>query len=199
METATNYYSVIEQCRTVETTEGGGNGYPRRLRVAYTADTMGELRELKEAAEAAGHDVSVIHLHRRDGWALWERHNNGSKHDLDDDMWMGTSEQDWTITINNESDRMAEAFRAVCGEGYEVNDAADLFANAEAVRELAEELADPDGLEDGEIVRHWLDANNGYSIDYTVCTGQNGYSNDTHHYCTALEITEKEEEEGDEE
>lgn len=189
METATSYYSVIEQCKTVETTEGGGNGYPRRLRVAYTADTMGELRELYDAAEAAGHDVSVIHLHRRDGWGLWERHNNGSKHDLDDDMWMGTSDQDWTIKITSESDREQEAFDAICGERYEVEDVQDLMAKAKAVQELAEDLADPDGLEDGEVVIHFLDSNNDWGVKYTVCTGQNGYSYDTHHYCTALEIT----------
>ena len=181
--------------KSIETTEGGGNGYPRRLSMAYTADTMGELRELKEAAEAAGHEVSVIHLHRRDGWALWERHNNGSKHDLADDKWMGTSDQDWTITINSACDREQEAFAAICGDRYEVEDVEDLMAKAKAVKELAEDLADPDGLENDEVVIHFLDSNNGWRINYTVQTGQNGYSHDTHQYCTALVIVERDEEE----
>ncbi len=192
METEMTYEAALEQCRTVDTTEGGGNGYPRRLRVAHTADTMGELRELKEAAEAAGHEVSVLTLHRRDGWALWERSND---YDLENDRWMGMSERDTVIDIDRDSDREQEAFDLICGEGYEVEDAADLIAKAEAVRELAEELADPDELEDGEIVRHMLDANNSWSIAYTVCTGQNGYSHDTHQYCTALVIVERDEEE----
>lgn len=191
MDTTTTYQAALELCKTVDTTEGGGNGYPRRLRLAYTADTMAELRALKEAAESEGHEVSVLMLHRRDGWALWERHNDDY---LDDERWMNVSEDDWTIDIENNSDRMAEAFRTVCAEGYEVEDAADLFAKAEWVRELAEDLADLDDLEDGEIVRHWLDANNGYSIAYTVHTGQNGYAYDTHQYITALVITEREEE-----
>jgi hypothetical protein len=199
METSTktrdNYGALLAAATRIDTTANGGNGYPRHLKVAYTADTMGELRELHEAATAEGHEVDVVMLHRRDGWALWERHNRGSEHDLNDDRWMGTSDQDWTITLDNESDCEQEAFATVCGEGYEVEDAADLLAKASAVRELAAELPDPDELEDGENVVAFLDA--WYELKYTVRTGQNGYSYDTHHYCTALIITEREEEEED--
>lgn len=179
--------STAEQ---VDTTTGM-NGYPRHLRVAYTADTMGELRELKEAAEAAGHEVSVIQLHRRDGWALWERSND---HDLDDDRWMGIGETDWTITLDPNSSCDDEAFSAVCGEGYEVTDAADLFKNAEQVRELAADLPDPSDLKEDERIVCFLNTNE-WSIDYTVRTGQNGYAYDTHQYKSALLIVERQEDE----
>lgn len=186
----TTYAEAMSTCRTIDTTEGGGNGYPRRLKVAYTADTMQELRELQQAAEAAGDSVSIVELHRRYGWALWER--TSYAHDLDDDAYMGTSERDWIITIDKDSDRADEAFGTVCGEGYEVLDYADLLAKAKAVEGLSKELPDPSDLEEGERVVCFLDSTSGgWGIEYTVKTGQNGYSYDTHQYCTALMIEER--------
>lgn len=191
------YTEIIADCKEVETTERGGNSYPRRLRRAYTADTIGELRDLVQAAQAAGHKVSVLYLHRRDGWALWERYNTASDHDLEDDYFQAKAEDDWTITITNESDAKQEAFLAVCGEGYPVDDAQDLFRRAKQVRYLASELPDPANLEDGESVVVFMDANN-RSINYTVATGQNGYGYDTHEWCLAVEVEEVEEEEKEE-
>ena len=195
METSTktrdNYGALLAAATKVETTQSGGNGYPQHLQMGYTADTMGELRELYEAATADGHEVDVLQLHRRDGWSLWERSNG---HDLDDDAWMGQSERDWTITIDNTTNSEQEAFEAICGTGYEVEDAADLIAKAKMVQELAKELGDGSDLEDGERVLAFLDSSE-WGINYTVRTGQNGYSHDTHQYCTALIITEKEEDE----
>lgn len=198
METKTKTYAdILSTVKSIDTTANGGNGYPRHLKIAYTADTMGELRELHEAATAEGHDVDIVSLHRRDEWALWERVNTGSVHDLDDDRWMGTSESDWTITIDKDSDTDALALDAICGDGYTVQDAVDLFTKADAVKALSAELPDPDELEDGEDVIAFCDADNGWRVDYTVKTGQNGYSHDTHDYCTALIITEQEEEDED--
>jgi len=135
--------------------------------------------------------VTIVELHRRDGWALWERVR--AIHRLDDDAYMGTSEHDWAIVIDKDSDRDDEAFRAVCGEGYEMQDCADLMAMAKAVQELSKALPDPSDLEDGERVICFLDSASGdWGIEYTVCTGQNGYSYDTHQYCTALLIEERE-------
>lgn len=187
MDTATKYAELIATAQKVDTTTGM-NGYPQHLKVAYTADTMAELRDLKEAAEAAGHQVSILGLHRRDGWALWERQaNNG----LEDDRWMGSG-GDWMITMDKDSDAEALAFAAVCGEEYKVEDAYDLFKKSEQVGSLADELPDPDELEDGEQVVCFIDTGN-WSIDYTVKTGQNGYSYDTHHYRSALLIEERDE------
>lgn len=192
METQTaSYDHLIATTKTVDTTKNGGNGYPRDLQVAYTADTMGELRELYDAAIAAGHEATVVHLHRRDGWALWERTRNGSKHDLDDEEWMGVGEQDWTITITNASDSEQKAFEFICGTGYEVESAQDLLMKAKAVEALSKELGDGNDLEDDEKVLVFLDANNG-GINYIVRTGQNGYQYDTHQYCTGIVVTEQE-------
>lgn len=187
MSTKTGIYAVTDRLQQVDTTSSN-DGYPRHLRVAFTADTMAELREAKEEAEANGCTVEVVQLHRRDGWALWHRSND---YDLNDDRWMGESERDWTINVTKDSDRDQEAFEAICGTGYEPEDAADLLSKAAAVKALALELADPDGMEDGEVVKHFLDSN-GWGINYTVRTGQNGYAYDTHHYCTALIISEPE-------
>lgn len=175
---------------TIETTEGGGNGYPRRLKVAHTADTMRELREHRDAELSAGNEVEIVRLHRRDGWALWERVGYCSLHD---DAYMGTSDNEWTTEVTKDSDCVEVAYMAVCGERYEVQDAADLIAKAKAVKELADDLPDPDDLEEGERVLVFLD---GWSINYTVKTGQNGYNYDTHQYCTGLIVTERDEEEG---
>lgn len=199
METSTktrdNYGALLAAATRIDTTANGGNGYPRHLKVAYTADTMGELRDLYDAATAEGRDVTVLCLHRRDGWGLWERSNIGNEHDLDDDRWMGTSESDWTITIDKDSDTDADAFALICGETREVDSARDLFETAEAVKALAAELIDPDELEDGEEVIYFLDGNNGgWGINYSVKTGQNGYAYDTHQYCMAIQVGELEEE-----
>jgi hypothetical protein len=192
-QTKPSYDEALSAARTVDTTTGT-NGYPRHLKVAYTADTMGELRALKEAAEAEGHEVAILQLHRRDGWSLWERSYN---HDLNDDAWMGIGEQDHTIRVHADTDREQEAFEVICGTKYEVESAFDMLNAAENVRALAKELPSPNDLEEGEEVIVFLDANNGYSIDYAVRTGQNGYARDTHHYCTALLIEEREQEEED--
>lgn len=189
MET-TSIFELATGIETVDTTTGM-NGYPQHLRVAYTADTMGELRALKEAAEAAGHEVSVIQLHRRDGWALWERSND---HNLDDDRWQGTGDNDWTITIEPNSNCDNEAFNAVCGDGYEVEDAGDLFKRSEQVSSLSDALPDPSDLNEGERIVCFIDTGS-WSIDYTVKTGQNGYAYDTHQYKSALLIAEREQDE----
>jgi hypothetical protein len=183
------YQELLSQATRVDTTRET-SGYPAGLKVAYTADTMGELRELRDAAEAAGHEVEAIRLHRKDGWALWARSNGG---DLADDAYMGRSEQDTVITLNSDSHAEAEAFDLVCGRAYEVEDECDLFAKAKAVRDLADELPDTSDLEEGEEVKVFIDMND-YTVDYTVRTGQNGYSYDTHHYHTALLIKEREDE-----
>lgn len=182
------------ELETVETTSEG-NGYPRHLRMAYTAESMAELRAAKEQAEAEGCKVEVVQLHRQDGWALWHRWNY--LHGLGDEAWMGCNDRDWTVDIEQGADLLGLAFEIVCGMGYEVQDVADLLEKAETVEELAGELPDPDDLEKGEKVRVWLD---GAQVLYTVRTGQNGYCYDTHHRRTALLITEPEEDEtGDDE
>lgn len=175
--------------RPIDTTTGM-NGYPQALRVAHTADTMAELREAKEQAEAQGHSVTVLRLHRRDGWALWVRDHH---HGLDDDHWMGVSESDTTIRITNESNVEDEAFNLVVGEGGEMYSAQELFDAAKRVRELADELPDPDTLEEGDEVVCFL--GQGHRVEYTVATGQNGYCCDTYQYCSALLVVEREDDE----
>lgn len=189
-KTRDNYGKLLAEAKRIDTTREG-NGYPSGVKVAYTADTMGELRELWEAAVGAGHKAEAITLHRRDGWALWARMGSA---DLQDEAYMGQSDDDWTITIGNTSNCEEEAYQLICGTGYELEDVVDLFAKAMKVRELADELPDPDELEDGEEVKVFIDTND-WTINYMVKTGQNGYSYDTHQYCTALIITEKEEDE----
>jgi len=182
-------FTITDKLVKVDTTSSA-DGYPRHLQVAFTADTMIELREAKEAAEADGCTVEVVRIHRRDGWAMWYRSND---YDLKDDRWMGESERDWTINITKDSDREQEAFEAVCGTGYQPEDASDLIAKARAVEYLTNELTDPEELEEGDVVKHFLDSDD-WGIAYTVRTGQNGYYYDTHHHRTALIITEPEEE-----
>ena len=184
------YQDIVANTQRVDTTREA-SGYPRGLKVAYTADTMQELRDLKEAAEAAGHTVEVTRLHRQDGWALWARSEGG---DLEDDAYMGRSERDTVISIDKDCEQEAQAFNLIVGEGYEVKDLDDFNNKAKAVLNLSRELPDPMDLEDGEEVKVFMDTNN-WSINYTVKTGQNGYSYDTHYYHTALLIKEREEEE----
>lgn len=188
MNPTTDIYTLLDKAEKIDTVQAGGNGYPRGLRVAYKADTMAELRELHDAAVAQGHQVEVVSLHRRDGWHFWERTNSGH---LDDDEWMGDTECDWIIMMMPESKALDKAFEIVCGTGYEPQDAADLLAKAKRVQELADELPDPDDLEEGERVLVYLD--DYHQIKFAVRTGQNGYYYDTHHYCSALIITEREE------
>ena len=187
--------TAISTARNVDTTTGM-NGYPERLRVAITADTMGELRELKDRHEAQGDTVEIIRLHRRDGWALWERDHDV---DLDDERWMGTAPDEWTIDLTPDSDGMDEAFTLLIGEdGSDITTAKGLERAAGAVEALGKELDSLiDDLEDGQICRVWIDMDN-RAVDYSVRTGQNGYSYDTHHYKSALLITEREAEDNDE-
>lgn len=187
------YQDMIANAECVDTTREA-SGYPRGLKVAYTADTMGELRELRDAAEAAGHEVEVIRLHRQDGWALWARSEGG---DLEDDAYMGRSERDTVVTLNSDSHAEAEAFDLLCGEGFTIEDENGLFRTAAAVRNLADELPDTSDLEEGEAINVFVDLDNA-CVDYTVKTGQNGYSYDTHQYRTAILIKEREEAEEDE-
>lgn len=184
------YQDIVANTERVDTTREA-SGYPRGLKMAYTADNMQELRDLKEAAEAAGHTVEVTRLHRQDGWALWARSEGG---DLNDDAYMGRSERDAVITLVNGSNPEDEAFQCLCGDRYDVADVADLLAKAKAVQALADDFPYTEDLEEGEAINVFVDLDNA-RVDYTVRTGQNGYSYDTHHYHTALLIKEREEEE----
>ena len=188
------YQDIVANTERVDTTREA-SGYPRGLKMAYTADNMQELRDLKEAAEAAGHSVEIIRLHRQDGWALWARSEGG---DLEDDAYMGRSERDTVVTLNSDSHAEAEAFDLLCGEGFTIEDEKGLFNTAAAVRRLADDFPYTEDLEEGEAINVFVDLDNA-RVDYTVRTGQNGYSYDTHHYHTALLIKEREEEEEEEE
>lgn len=173
----------------VDTTTGL-NGYPRDVRVAYTADTMAELRSMKENFERDGYDVTPVRLHRRDGWALWERFDD---HDLDDDRWARPDPGAvYTTYLNPTSDAMEEAFNMVCG-GLNINTADDLLRYADRVRQLADQLPDPSDLLDGEECVVTL--SDDLTVAYYVRTGQNGYAYDTHNYCSALLIEKREEDE----
>ncbi len=174
----------------VDTTTGL-NGYPRDVRVAYTADTMAELRTMKESFEHDGYDVAVVQLHRRDGWALWERSGD---HNLDDDRWIATDRESFSLRLINGDDLHEEAFRLIVTDVSEIRGADDLLSYADRVRQLADALPDPSDLLDGEEYAVTLSDN--LDVRYYVRTGQNGYVYDTHHYCSAL-LIEKRDEEGE--
>lgn len=173
----------------VDTTTGL-NGYPRDVRVAYTADTMAELRTMKEDFESAGYDVAVVQLHRRDGWALWER---SSDHNLDDDRWTPIDPGSFRLHLVNGDDLLEKAFKLIVPDVSEIQSADDLLSYADRVRELADELPDPDDLLDGE--EYAVTLRDDLTVAYYVRTGQNGYAYDTHQYRSALLIEKREEEE----
>lgn len=173
----------------VDTTTGM-NGYPRDVRVAYTADTMAELRTMKENFERDGYDVAVVQLHRRDGWALWER---SSDYNLDDDRWTATDPDSFSLRLVNGDNLLEEAFKLIVTDVSEIRGAGDLLSYAERVRDLADQLPDPSDLLDGEEYAVTLSDN--LDVRYYVRTGQNGYVYDTHHYRSALLIEKREEEE----
>lgn len=175
----------------VDTTTGI-NGYPRDVRVAYTADTMAELRAMKANFERDGYDVAVVELHRRDGWALWER---SSDHNLDDDRWTATDPEGFSLRLVNGSDLLEEAFELIVTDVSEIQSADDLLSYVDRVRQLADQLPDPSDLLDGEEYAVTLSDN--LDVRYYVRTGQNGYVYDTHHYCSALLIEKREEESED--
>lgn len=174
----------------VDTTTGI-NGYPRDVRVAHTADTMAELRAMKENFERDGYDVTVVQLHRRDGWALWER---SSDHNLDDDRWTVTDPDSFSLRLVPGDDLMEEAFKWIVTDTSEIRGADDLLSYADRVRQLADALPDPSDLLNGQEYAVTLSDN--LDVRYYVRTGQNGYVYDTHHYCSAL-LIEKRDEEGE--
>ena len=186
--TPIDIYSLLDSATKVDTTTGT-NGYPRHLRVAYTTDTVSELRDLKDKLEAAGAKVEPVTLHRRDGWALWER---GSWSGLNDDEWRPNGE-DWTITIHANSDRTEEAYDYIVGEDVVLEGPDHLDRLHRSVKALAAELPDPTELEEGEEVVWVMDDHR--RTKWTWRTGQNGYAYDTHQYCTALLVDMPEEEE----
>lgn len=187
MEHLQTFDEMIEMYERVDTTTGT-NGYPQKLRVAYTADTMGELRTLHDRAKDGGYNVQVVRLHRRDGWALWGRLVpwNG----LEDDNWTQAGPSDHPIVIDPDTDPQELAFDAV--GSTDIRSASDLHETSRRVRQLAHELPDPGDLCEGE--KWYVFLGDDGCIDYTVKTGQNGYSFDTHHYKTGLIITAKDEE-----
>jgi len=182
---------LIDSANQVDTTSDY-TGYPRGLRVAYTADTMAELREIKEAAEAEGRAVEVVTLERRDGWALWHRRHD---HDLNDDRWKPSGE-DWSITIIAGDDPEDLAYTHVVGDGMSFDNLDYMRSVVQSIEELAADLPDPDALEEGEAAVAVLDDMG--RIKWTWTTGQNGYQYDTRHYRTGLLIGPEPEEEEDE-
>lgn len=174
----------------VDTTTGI-NGYPRDVRVAHTADTMAELRSMKENFESDGYDVAVVQLYRRDGWALWERY---SDYNLDDDRWTATDPDSFSLRLVNGSDLLQEAFSLIVPGPSEIRSADDLLSYADRVRRLADQLPDPSDLLNGE--EYAVTLRDDLTVAYYVRTGQNGYVYDTHHYRSAL-LIEKREEEGE--
>lgn len=175
----------------VDTTTGI-NGYPRDVRVAHTADTMAELRTMKESFEHDGYDVAVVQLHRRDGWALWER---SSDHNLDDDRWTVTDPDSFSLRLVPGDDLMEEAFKWIVPDASEIQSAADLLSYADRVRQLADQLPDPSDLLDGE--DYAVTLRDDLTVAYYVKTGQNGYAYDTHQYRSALLIEKREDEDED--
>jgi hypothetical protein len=193
--------TLLDDAVQVDTTSED-NGYPARLRRAYTADTMAELRAIAEAAKAEGREVETIDLHQQDGWALWARSNDAPWHtfDLRDDRWEPEGDNR-TIIIDADSDRHDEACAWVCGEDTVVEGSDHLYLLYTDVQALADELPDQYDLGDGEqAVAVMGDYNR---VKWTWKTGQNGYYYDTHHYCTALLVgpvpDDDEDEEEDEE
>jgi hypothetical protein len=184
------YDELRVRAKQVDTTSEW-NGYPSNLRVMYTADTMAELRDLYKAAKAEGHEVNVWELHRQDGWRLWHRQGTGTVHDLNDNKWMGGLPYTHAVDVTFIDDRHDVAFDHVFGEPpAHIHCYDDLREAMTTVSALAENLTDPDILEHGEIVRHFVRDGR---ILYRVRTGDTGYYYDTHHHCVALEIIEREE------
>lgn len=178
------HHNVIQ----VDTTSSP-TGYPERLRIAYTADTMAELRALKDAAEADGHRVDVVALYRCDGWALWHRMTHG---DLDDEAWTQPGVNGTFITMNMRSCAEQEAFNLIAKD--RTFDALDELRDAiDRVEDLASDLPDPSELKEGQQYAVQLDDN--LRVQHYVKTGDTGYSYDTHNYCTALLIEEAEQDE----
>lgn len=172
---------VAHHAVTQVDTTSSPTGYPQRLRIAYTADTMEELRALKDAAEADGHRVDVVTLYRRDGWALWHRMTSG---DLDDEAWMQAGAH---IKLSRHCDAEQEAFDLIAKDmTYDTLE--DMRDAVRRVEDLEESLPDPSDLKEGE--QYAVQLNDNMRVQYYVKTGDTGYSYDTHNYCTALLIEE---------
>lgn len=185
MDTEQEYQERLSRARKVDTTSER-SGYPRNIKVAYTADTWEELLGLEAAALKAGHQVEAVRLHRRDGWALWHREHIWS---IDTTAYTASGDLDFAIRIEHDTNTDAEAFRAVLGEdGQDIQEAKDLYMAAAQVSTLADALAaESDDLEEGEFCMVFLD---GADILYAVPSTVNGYSYDTHQFTTAIIITE---------
>lgn len=183
-----SFDELLWEADKVETTSEA-NGYPSRLKMAFTFNTMSRLRELRDAAIEEGHKVTEVFLHRQDGWALW----HSSKRHIEGIDWQALTEQDITIHLTNATDVEQEVFDLIVGDTSLIRSMRDLETYTLLCKRLLGELADPDCMEDGESIMYFLDLDQGYSVKYEVHSDQNGYSYDTHHYCLALLIEQVEE------
>ena len=100
------------------------------------------------------------------------------------------------LIVNADTDVERAVFEQVLS-GREYANMKEIRQALQEAEDLIREIGDVSDLNDREYVLHVLDPNN-WTVNYWVRTGQNGYSRDTHQYKTALRITEREEEEEEE-
>jgi hypothetical protein len=167
-------------------TTTGSNGYPQNTNYAIIADTITELEEVAEKLESLGCSISKLELTKRDGWSFWNRSSldfsKGHYHNY-------VSDQDYTVDIDcdemDEDEIKQELFNVIVGDGSAIEDYERLSHYSNIINNLFDEIEYSEGNR-----RFFLDANNDYSIDYSVSDEDTGYNYDTRHYQLAIAIDE---------
>lgn len=140
------------------------SGYPRGLgRAVVGFDTF---EEAQEVADKYG--LTVVKLHKRDGWQLW--YNDGQKMYDGDRPTLEPEDMGYrTMYQSDDSERVVEDLKAAIAE---LDDIDCIFNLAQSHKEIIEEL---DTLGDDEAIFTGHDSKTPTEWEY-----------DTHHYCVAV-------------
>jgi hypothetical protein len=175
----TEDFATANGIGTSETTSGM-NDYPSHLKMALTDfDTITQFEEVRDRLKSEGHDVEEIQLHRRDGWALWERGGVSVRKG----MYATASQTETTLTIGCDESPNDCVFEFLI-EGMEFDDAEQFERYMKMYKYLVAEVES--AKKEDETVTLFLDPNNNYKVNYVVSDESTGYSEDTHNYKLGL-------------
>lgn len=166
-----------------EDTTTGMNGYPENVKEAIVSNSLRELEEIAEHLKSLGFEVTKLELHRKEGWHLW---NRKSIPFFTEGQYMQANDQDYYFDYDpkwDEDQAKEELFNLVVGEGTPIENYAILNHWHERINNLYDEMCNC-----SELTRFFLDADNEYTIDYSVSSNSSGYYDDTNYYQLAIMV-----------
>jgi hypothetical protein len=173
---------------TTETTTGT-NGYPSDLNLALTNfDTITELEECAATLKAEGYDYTILQLHKRDGWSLWNR----SSANIEKGMYCCESSGEWTVRINPDENIREVAEYIVLGDDKEaLTEAPSQEAEDELMKMVDEFESEVKAYAQqfpNTTMTVFYEPDQGYAVERILNDESTGYHSDTHHYRLAIEI-----------